>query len=84
MARKSKEDTRSRLWVFVAYPESLPENWLDIIADWHVPCCISPLHDKDINADGEAKKPHYHIVLQFMRTPPRQITSTGEIEQSFR
>ena len=52
MARKSKEDTRSRLWVFVAYPESLPENWLDIIADWHVPCCISPLHDKDINADG--------------------------------
>lgn len=65
MARKSKEDARSRLWVFVAYPESLPENWLDIIADWHVPCCISPLHDKDINADGEAKKPHYHIVLQF-------------------
>lgn len=65
MARKSKEDTRSRLWVLVAYPESLPENWLDIVSEWHVPCCISPLHDKDINPNGEPKKPHYHIVFQF-------------------
>lgn len=65
LPRKSKEETRSRLWVFVAYPESLPENWLDIVAEWHVPCCVSPLHDRDINADGEQKKPHYHIVLQF-------------------
>lgn len=65
MARIPKEDVRSRLWVFVAYPESLPENWLDIISEWHVPCCVSPLHDRDVNADGEGKKPHYHIVLQF-------------------
>lgn len=65
MAKRNKEDLRSRLWVFVAYPDSLPENWLEIIADWHTPCCISPLHDRDINADGEPKKPHYHIVLQF-------------------
>lgn len=62
---QSKKDVRSRLWVFVCYPESLPDNWLDIIADWHVPCCISPLHDKDVNANGESKKPHYHIILQF-------------------
>lgn len=63
--KDQKKDQRSRLWVFVAYPESLPENWLDIISDWHVPCCVSPLHDADVNADGEKKKPHYHIVFQF-------------------
>lgn len=62
---KAKADERSRLWVFVAYPESLPDDWLDIVADWHVPVCISPLHDKDVTAAGEAKKPHYHVVLQF-------------------
>lgn len=62
---QAKKDARSRLWVFVAYPESLPDNWIDIISEWHVPCCISPLHDKDINATGEAKKPHYHVILQF-------------------
>lgn len=65
MAKRSNEDLRSRLWVFIAYPESLPDNWLDIIAEWYTPCCISPLHDRDINADGEPKKPHYHIALQF-------------------
>lgn len=65
MSKKSKEDQRSRLWVFIAYPESLPENWVDIISEWHISCCVSPLHDRDINADGEGKKPHYHILLQF-------------------
>lgn len=62
---KPKTDARSRLWVFVAYPESLPVNWLEIVAGWHVPCLVSPLHDRDVNPDGLTKKAHYHIVLQF-------------------
>ena len=27
-----------------------------------VPMAISPLHDKDLNADGTLKKPHWHII----------------------
>ena len=30
-----------------------------------VPGFISPLHDSDINADGEPKKPHWHVILTF-------------------
>lgn len=56
---------RTRNWVFVAYPESLPEDWREQLEDLHVPHVISPLHDKDVNADGTPKKPHYHIVLAF-------------------
>ena len=26
---------------------------------------ISPLHNKDLNADGEIKKEHYHILITF-------------------
>ena len=26
---------------------------------------MSPLHDKDINADGTAKEPHYHVLVQY-------------------
>lgn len=26
-------------------------------------CCISPLHDKDLKADGSPKKAHYHILF---------------------
>jgi hypothetical protein len=31
----------------------------------HVSGFISPLHDKDFNADGEIKKPHWHVILCF-------------------
>lgn len=28
-------------------------------------CAVSPLHDRDLNADGEPKKPHYHVILCY-------------------
>lgn len=56
---------RSRNWNFICYPESLPENWRGIIDDMHLEWVESPLHDKDINEDGEEKKEHYHITLLF-------------------
>lgn len=62
MANKS---TRTRNWTIVVYPDSAPENWREIIDDWHIEWVESPLHNKDINANGEAKKPHYHVLLMF-------------------
>lgn len=41
------------------------ENWQEVLTSSHVPCLVSPLHDKDINPDGELKKPHYHILLMY-------------------
>ncbi len=57
--------SRTRNWVFIGYPEPLPDNWRDILDELHTPYVISPLHDRDVNADGTPKKPHYHIVLAF-------------------
>ena len=64
---KSKEDksTRTRAWTFILYPESAPDNWKDILNDMHIEWVLSPLHDKDLNANGELKKAHYHIMLSF-------------------
>lgn len=56
---------RTRNFATVVYPESAPEKWQDILAEQFVPAFISPLHDKDINPTGEAKKPHYHVVVMF-------------------
>lgn len=56
---------RTRNFATVVYPESALENWQDILAEQFVPAFISPLHDKDLNPTGEAKKPHYHVVLMF-------------------
>lgn len=60
-----KKDDRTRNWTFIVYPESAPENWVEILNEEQVPFVISPLHDKDVNADGEVKKPHWHVMLMF-------------------
>ena len=54
-----------RSWAFVIYPESLPENWKQIITDTGLPMAISPLHDKDVNPTGEEKKAHYHVICYY-------------------
>ena len=64
MAEKRKDD-RTRNWTMVVYPESAPENWREILDNLHVPYLVSPLHDKDVNPDGEVKKAHWHVVLVF-------------------
>lgn len=61
----NKTGQRSNNWSFVAYPESLPEHWEDLINAHHIAWFCSPLHDADINADESEKKPHYHIILNF-------------------
>lgn len=62
---QTKKDTRTRNYASVVYPESVKDNWLDILSDLHIPVFISPLHDKDTNPTGEPKKAHYHIIFMF-------------------
>lgn len=59
------KDERTRNWTFVVYPESAPENWREIISELRIPWIESPLHDKDVNPDGEIKKPHWHVMMMF-------------------
>lgn len=42
-----------------------PENWMEIISDFHVPVLISPLHGNCKNPDGKIKKPHWHVLFMF-------------------
>lgn len=63
MAEKS--NVKKRNWAFVAYPESLPTDWLEQLQKTGLPIAISPLHDRDTNPTGEVKKPHYHVILCY-------------------
>lgn len=65
VSKKNTKDERTRNWTFVVYPESAPQNWREIIEDVHVPWVESPLHDKDVNPDGEIKKAHWHVMVMF-------------------
>lgn len=60
------KETKKRNWTMVIYPDSLPSNWVNILIETGLPIAISPLHDKDLNADTEEhKKPHYHIIACY-------------------
>jgi len=61
-----RKDERARLWTFVVYPESTPENWREIMDELHIQWIESPLHEFDTNADGEVKKSHIHVVITFV------------------
>ena len=56
---------KGRIWATVGYPESLPTDWLDRLGETGLQLAISPLHDKDLNPDGEEKKAHYHIIFNY-------------------
>ena len=64
MAQDAK-NVKMRNWAFVAYPESMPTNWLEILQETGAPIAISPLHDKDLNADEHEKKAHYHFIICY-------------------
>lgn len=61
----SSKQSRTRNWTCIIYPDSAPENWVDILNDMHIEFIVSPLHDMDRNATGELKKPHWHVMLMF-------------------
>lgn len=65
MPKISKSTIKKRNWAFVAYPDSLPKDWIKILQSTGAPIAISPLHDSDLNADETEKKPHYHIIICY-------------------
>ena len=60
---EKRRGKRHRGWVGVLYPDSSPADWADRLTNEGVPACVSPLHDRDVNADGTPKKPHRHVLM---------------------
>lgn len=62
----AKKDERCRNWTAVGYPESLPQNYREILAEeLNLQWMESPVHDKDTNPDGSIKKSHIHFAFPF-------------------
>lgn len=60
-----KRKGRTRNFATVVYPESAPSDWQERLSELHIEALISPLHDCDVNPDGEPKKPHWHVLVMF-------------------
>ena len=58
------KNVKKRYWACVFYPDSLPDNWEQLLIDSGLSCCYA-LHDQDINPDNTTKKEHYHVILAY-------------------
>ena len=56
MSDIENKNVKGRDWTFIVYPESAPKAWREILDDTHLRWVESPLHDRDVNPDGEIKK----------------------------
>lgn len=66
MSKNITQTTKKRNWACIVYPESAPEDWTEIIKLTGLQFAVSPLHDRDLEADGiTKKKPHWHIILVY-------------------
>lgn len=64
---------RTRNWATIIY-DPLDE-WLEKLKEFCVPFFVSPLHDRDVNPTGEAKKAHYHVLLMFENVKSQEQAS---------
>ena len=56
-----------------------PDDWIEQLRQTGLSFCVSPLHDKDVNPDGEIKKPHWHVIVSWGNTTTfRSARSLGQ------
>nr|WP_015237552.1 replication protein [Mycoplasma yeatsii]AFY63024.1 plasmid replication initiation protein [Mycoplasma yeatsii] len=69
MSTKSnnQNQTKQKYWTILAYPDSVPDNWKEILTETGLPFA-GILHDKDVTEKGKPKKPHWHLVTAFPNT----------------
>lgn len=63
--KEGRSDYKTRNWATVVYPESAPDGWRDTLRSWCVQALVSPLHDEDKDPTGDAKKPHWHVLVMY-------------------
>lgn len=68
---------KNRFWSFLLYPESASlEKCIELLEDLRIKACISPLHDRDLDREGNTKKAHYHVYLVY----PNPISHNSVID----
>ncbi|WP_204171962.1 MULTISPECIES: replication protein [unclassified Staphylococcus] len=64
-----KKKTKARNFMFILYPESMPDNWEECMEKIGVPMAVSPLHDSDVS----------ELQYESMLTEDKKIIDNGGI-----
>lgn len=69
---QKRKEVFGNWWSTIIYPDSVDiPHVVACDKKWMLPMWISPLHDNDVNDDGELKKPHCHVVFKTTNTVSR-------------
>lgn len=63
-----QDNLKGRHFSYVIYPNSAPADWIEQLKNIGLAFVVSPLHNRDINADGTKKKDHWHIIVSWGNT----------------
>lgn len=66
---KKVNNKKTRGYALVIYPESLPKNFIERINDLHMQCLLSPLHDKDVDPNGQPSVLSHFLCFYHERYP---------------
>lgn len=67
--RENRTTKTRKIWWGYLYLDSAPEDWEQRIRESGYEC-VWALHDKDVTAAGEPKKPHVHVAVRFHSQQP--------------
>lgn len=73
----AKRYSKSRTWAAIMYADSAPADWEDQLRMIGVAFAVSPLHNQDVTATGETKKPHWHVILDWRGGSTTYRTAEG-------
>lgn len=84
--REHRTTKTRKVWWGYLYPDSAPEDWEQRISESALEI-VYALHDKDVTATGEPKKPHVHVAVRFSHqqdaaTAKETLTAFGVLEKS--
>lgn len=68
MAKPREPPNKSKYFCCILYPDSATydtNNVIKALAAEHLTFALSPIHDRDVEADGSKKKGHYHLLLAY-------------------
>ena len=58
---QERKGKRHRVWMWITYPDSLPEDWRDGLSDMHMPFWVSPPHNQDVWSKSDERKNPVHV-----------------------
>ena len=74
-------DISKKFYNFVFFVDELKGDWLTILKKKgkQLICAVSPCHNQDVKADGSIVKPHFHLIVGYIKPENQNLDTAKEL-----